>query len=104
MRARVKKFEMTLVPAILLCAFPALQLLSLIPSCDQEDNRDQTNSSPPPQNHSITVQVLELRLDLTSLGGGDGSTVACESALQGPFCRGFEPRYRRPGLTEGLKA
>ncbi|GFO38937.1 hypothetical protein PoB_006544200 [Plakobranchus ocellatus] len=24
--------------------------------------------------------------------------------LQGPFCRGFEPRYRRPSLTEGLKA
>ncbi|GFN85753.1 hypothetical protein PoB_001225900 [Plakobranchus ocellatus] len=23
--------------------------------------------------------------------------------LQGPFCRGFEPRHRRPGLTEGLK-
>ncbi|GFO15892.1 hypothetical protein PoB_004239700 [Plakobranchus ocellatus] len=24
--------------------------------------------------------------------------------LQGPFCRGFEPRHRHPGLTEGLKA
>ncbi|GFN89398.1 hypothetical protein PoB_001590400 [Plakobranchus ocellatus] len=36
--------------------------------------------------------------------GGVGGTVARESALQGPFCRGFEPRYRRPGLTEGLKA
>ncbi|GFN86752.1 hypothetical protein PoB_001325800, partial [Plakobranchus ocellatus] len=24
--------------------------------------------------------------------------------LQGPFCRGFEPRHWRPGLTEGLKA
>ncbi|GFO35805.1 hypothetical protein PoB_006231000 [Plakobranchus ocellatus] len=23
--------------------------------------------------------------------------------LQGPFCRGFEPRHRRPGLTEGPK-
>ncbi|GFO48745.1 hypothetical protein PoB_007525000 [Plakobranchus ocellatus] len=38
--------------------------------------------------------------------GGVGGTVASESALrsQGPFCRGFEPRHRRPGLTEGLKA
>ncbi|GFO32420.1 hypothetical protein PoB_005892500 [Plakobranchus ocellatus] len=24
--------------------------------------------------------------------------------LQVPFCRGFEPRHRRPGLTEGLRA
>ncbi|GFN89509.1 hypothetical protein PoB_001601500 [Plakobranchus ocellatus] len=23
--------------------------------------------------------------------------------LQGPFCRGFEPRHPRPGPTEGLK-
>ncbi|GFO11135.1 proton-coupled folate transporter-like [Plakobranchus ocellatus] len=37
---------------------------------------------------------------------GVGSTVACESALRsaGTLCRGFEPRYRRPALTEGLKA
>ncbi|GFO37691.1 hypothetical protein PoB_006419600 [Plakobranchus ocellatus] len=32
-----------------------------------------------------------------------GGTVASESALR-PFCRGFEPRHQRPGLTEGLKA
>ncbi|GFO32453.1 hypothetical protein PoB_005895800 [Plakobranchus ocellatus] len=33
---------------------------------------------------------------------GVGGTVASESAsedLQGPFCRGFEPRHRRPGLA-----
>ncbi|GFO05578.1 trafficking kinesin-binding protein 1 [Plakobranchus ocellatus] len=48
----------------------------------------------------------ELKLTAALLLGGVGSTVACESALslQGPFCRGFEPRYRRPDLTEGLKA
>ncbi|GFN95771.1 hypothetical protein PoB_002227700 [Plakobranchus ocellatus] len=30
--------------------------------------------------------------------------VHSQKILQGLFCRGFEPRYRRPGLTEGLKA
>ncbi|GFO06891.1 hypothetical protein PoB_003339600 [Plakobranchus ocellatus] len=38
--------------------------------------------------------------------GGVGGSVASESALRsaGHFCRGFEPRHRRPGLTKGLKA
>ncbi|GFO30922.1 hypothetical protein PoB_005742700 [Plakobranchus ocellatus] len=37
---------------------------------------------------------------------GFGGTVATESALRsaGTFCRGFEPRHRRPGLMEGPKA
>ncbi|GFN75989.1 succinyl-coa ligase alpha chain [Plakobranchus ocellatus] len=35
---------------------------------------------------------------------GVGGKVDSESTMQGPFCRGFKPRYRRPGLTEGLKA
>ncbi|GFO32415.1 hypothetical protein PoB_005892000 [Plakobranchus ocellatus] len=42
----------------------------------------------------------------SSSRGGVGGTVATNPPrdLQGPFCRGFEPRHRRPGLTEGLKA
>ncbi|GFO31359.1 hypothetical protein PoB_005786400 [Plakobranchus ocellatus] len=38
-------------------------------------------------------------------GNGVGGTVDSESALnlQGFFCRVFEPRHPRPGLTEGLK-
>ncbi|GFN83280.1 hypothetical protein PoB_000978600 [Plakobranchus ocellatus] len=37
---------------------------------------------------------------------GVGGAVDSESARdpQGPYCRGFEPGYRRPGLAEGLKA
>ncbi|GFN75712.1 hypothetical protein PoB_000221800 [Plakobranchus ocellatus] len=37
--------------------------------------------------------------------GGVGGSVVSESALSAKtFCRGFEPRYRCPGLLEGLKA
>ncbi|GFN88958.1 hypothetical protein PoB_001546400, partial [Plakobranchus ocellatus] len=38
--------------------------------------------------------------------GGVGGSVTSESALRsaGPFCRGFEPCRRRPGLTEDLRA
>ncbi|GFO27639.1 hypothetical protein PoB_005414400 [Plakobranchus ocellatus] len=40
--------------------------------------------------------------DLRSVGGTVASQSSCD--LQGPFRRGFEPRHRRPGLKEDLKA
>ncbi|GFO15430.1 hypothetical protein PoB_004193500 [Plakobranchus ocellatus] len=82
----------------------------------------QSVSAPVCTDSSWRAVCLAVPITL-ALFGGVGSTVACESALrsagtllsqvraplpapdlQGPFCRRFEPRYRRPGLTEGLKA
>ncbi|GFO00402.1 hypothetical protein PoB_002690700 [Plakobranchus ocellatus] len=54
------------------------------------------------------VEAQQNRSNIRSskfMARGVGGTVVCESALRsaGTFCRGFEPRHRRPGLTEGFK-
>ncbi|GFN81838.1 hypothetical protein PoB_000834400 [Plakobranchus ocellatus] len=89
-----------------------------------DDDRDDCDDGDDDDNDNISNQVPLMECGLVLLDGarrqerydedaetaavsarGVGSTVVSESALclQEPFCRGFEPRYRRPGLAEGLK-
>ncbi|GFO00795.1 hypothetical protein PoB_002730000 [Plakobranchus ocellatus] len=49
--------------------------------------------------HARMKPVMIIHLNTKSIGYDH-----TRDYLQGPFCRGFEPRHRRPGLTEGLKA
>ncbi|GFO00272.1 histone-lysine N-methyltransferase SETMAR [Plakobranchus ocellatus] len=49
-------------------------------------------------NYSIN-HVLGFQAFCDGLADGGGWTI-----MQGPFCRGFEPRHRRPDLSEDLKA
>ncbi|GFN94851.1 hypothetical protein PoB_002135700 [Plakobranchus ocellatus] len=57
----------------------------------------------------IVVKPLAYHATLDRFDGNLGASVAQWLAspprdLQGPFCRGFEPRHQRLGLTEGPKA